>query len=198
MSDQVPKIWERQEGETLLWYRRFECYRLMEPVRSVAAVFQNEYSKKLDNTRKKPDPDGTWYEIAKQWRWEERAATWDAYQDEQIEKQIVLERKKVLKSRFALMHKRVELLDRKIQQLVEITDDEKGIWIPDVKSVGTGPDAERVDLVQFNSDAFKELREYLDDIASELGERVKKTDATLKLVPKTYLDLDEGEDGSEP
>ena len=137
----------------------------------------------------------TW---SSQYHWQERVKQYDADQAKIIDATIAEERAKILKSRYALMHKRVELLDRKIQQLVEITDDEKGIWLPDVKSVGTGPDAQRVDLVQFNSDAFKELREYLDDIASELGERIKKADTTVTLVPKTYLDLDEGEDGSEP
>jgi hypothetical protein len=199
VSEQDQKgIWERQEGETLLWYRRFERFRLMEPVRKIALVFQEEQQTEENRGKQRNEPPGVWYEIAKQWRWEDRAAAWDAYRDEQIETQIVAERKKVLKSRFALMHKRVELLDRKIQQLVEITDSESGVWLPDVKSVGTGPGAERVDLVQFNSDAFKELREYLDDIAAELGERVKKTDATVNLIPKTYLDLDQDEDGSEP
>lgn len=137
----------------------------------------------------------TW---SSQYRWQERAKQYDVEQAKILDEAIAEERTKILKSRYALMHKRVELLDRKIQQLVEITDDEKGIWLPDVKSVGTGPGAERVDLVQFNADAFRELREYLDDIAAELGERVKKADTTVTLVPKTYLDLDESEDGSEP
>ena len=137
----------------------------------------------------------TW---SSQHSWQDRVRLYDAEQAKVQDVIIAEERARILKSRYALMHKRVELLDRKIQQLVDITDAEKGIWIPDVKSVGTGPDAERVDLVQFNSDAFKELREFLDDIAAELGERVKKADTTVTIVPKTYLDLDESEDGSEP
>jgi hypothetical protein len=187
--------WDKQSGESDLWYRRFAKFRLMEPVRKIAFVFQEEQAEG-SRGKQRTEPPGAWYEIAKQWRWEERAAAWDAFQDDQIEKQIITERKKILRSRYALIHKRVELLDRKIQQLVEITDRDDGIWLLDVKSVGTGPTAERVDLVQFNADAFRELREYLGDIAAELGERVKKTDATVTVMPKAYLDLDPDEDGS--
>lgn len=175
METEQQQVWNRMEGESLTWYRRFERFRLMEPTRSIAAVFAQEYSKRPEKTRKSLVADGTWYAIAKQWDWEARAAAWDAYQDEQIEKQIAAERKKVLKSRFALMHKRVELLDQKIAQLAQITDTEERIWMADVKSVGTGPTAERVDLVQFNDAAFRELREYMKDIADEMGERVKTT-----------------------
>lgn len=174
MGKEQQQLWDKQEDEPPIWFRRFERYRLMEPVRSIVAVFQQEETKKnREKPRKKPT--GDWYEIAKKWKWEERVAAWDAYVDEEVEKRIVAERKKVLRSHYALMHKRVELLDRKVQQLAEITDDEGKVWLPDVKSVGSGPSARRVDLVQFNDAAFRELREYLDDIAAEMGERVKTT-----------------------
>lgn len=174
MSEEQQRIWDRQEGESPLWFRRFERFRLMEPVRKIAAVFQEEQPEE-NRGKQRNDPPGVWYEIAKEWRWEERAAAWDAFLDDQLEKQIAQERKKILRSNYALMHKRIELLDRKTQQLAEITDTPDGIWVPDVKSVGTGPNAIQVDLVQFNDAAFRELREYLTDIADEMGERVKTT-----------------------
>lgn len=199
MSDENEKaIWLQQDGESALWFRRFDRYRLMWPVRKIATVFQEEQSEK---NREKPRtiPTGDWYEIAKQWRWEERAAAWDAYMDAEIDKTIAAERKKVLRTGLALQHKRIELLAKKVQQLIDITNEESGIWIPDVKSVGMGKDAERVDLVQFNDAAFRELREYLTDIADEMGERVKKKEVAYKeLPPDRYEGIGDDDEGSEP
>lgn len=179
MSDEQQQIWARQAGEPLTWYRRFERYRLMEPIRSIAAVFQDEErEKKRDKPRTKPT--GDWYEAAKKWRWDERVAAWDVYLDGQIEQQIAIERKKVLRSRYALAHKRIEELDRLAQKLIDYAKEEKNIWLLDVKAIGTGPDAERVDLVQFNDALFREIRAHFADIAAELGERVKKKELTGK------------------
>lgn len=195
MSEQQDRPWDQMEGEPSLWYRRFTRYRLMEPVRSIAAVYQEE--SKNDEKRRSNAP-GTWYDIARQWQWEARAAAWDAHVDAEIEKTIAAERKKILRSELALQHERVKLLNRKAKQLAEITDTETGVWTPDVKSVGTGPNAERVDLVQFNDAAFRELREYLTDLADEMGERVKKKEVAYKeLPPDRYEGITEDDEGSE-
>lgn len=61
-------------GEPLLWYRRFERFRLMEPVRSIPHVYREE----LQNTEQRRktqkahpnDPDSTWYAMARLWHWE--------------------------------------------------------------------------------------------------------------------------------
>ncbi len=53
---------------------------------------------------------------------------------------------------------------------MDMIKDPAKIWLPDVKSIGTGPTAERVDLVQFNAPLIRELRACLDDIAAELGD----------------------------
>lgn len=171
--------WEKQEGESLLWHRRFERFKSM-PVRSIAAVFREEMG---DNERK--EPPGRWYEESKQWRWEERAAAWDAFQDEQVEKQIIAERKKVLRSRYALMHKRVEALDAKAAQLYALSESEGNLWNTTDRGGMT-----------FNGELFRELRGAYADIAAELGERVKRTETTVKSMPKLYIDLDPDEDGS--
>lgn len=188
--------WERQEGEPAIWYRRFDRFRLMEPVRSIAAVFQEEDTEK-NREKQRNKPNGIWYEIAKQWRWEERAAAWDALVDEEIEKTIQAEKKHVLRKNFALMHKRVQELDRLVKKLIDYTDNEERVWVPDVKAIGNGPDAERVDLVNFNAPLFMSIDKYFKSIAEEVGGRVKKSETTLKSLPKVYIDLDQDEDGSE-
>lgn len=164
-------LWDRQEGEPAIWYSRFRRYLLLFPKRSVAAAFHQEYSNKPENTRKSENPDGTWYEKAKAWHWEERAQAWDAAQYAEEEQA----RKRILQSGWALDHNRIMTLIEVTQVLRQMVNDPAQIWLPDVKAIGSGPGAERVDLVQFNADLFRELREYLTDIAEETGGRVKST-----------------------
>jgi hypothetical protein len=69
------------------------------------------------------------------------------------------------------------------------------VWVPDVKSIGGGEFAERVDIERFNSALLAEYRATLDDIAKEVGGRVKKADVTSggKAIPiiVTKMDIDE-------
>jgi hypothetical protein len=86
---------------------------------------------------------------------------------------------RILTSGYALMHRRVEALDKLANLLQEEVFDENKRWLLDVKTVGFGEDAERVDLVQFNGDLIKEFRATFDDLAKELGQRVKKQEVAL-------------------
>ncbi len=113
------------------------------------------------------------------YHWQERVKEYNAKQAEVQETIITDERSKILKARYALAHKRVEQLDKLAQKLIDYTDNEDLVWLPDVKAIGNGPGAERVDLIQFNAPLFKEIRGCFDDIASEMGERVKNTKTEL-------------------
>lgn len=195
------KPWLQLPDEPLLWYRRFERFRLMEPVRSISRVYLEEHLSKKNTSnhvQSRQKIPGDWYAMARLWQWEARAAAWDAELDAQLEAEIAAERKKILRTELALQHKRVELLNRKAKQLAEITDTPEQIWLLDVKSIGTGPDAERVNLVQFNDAAFKELREYLTDIADEMGERIKKHEAAITQLPPLTYGVTEDEEGCDP
>jgi len=87
---------------------------------------------------------------------------------------------RILTSGYALMHKRVEALNALSQKLEAYLADENKVWLPDVKAIGTGEFAERVDLVTFNADLVKEYRATFDDLAKELGQRKP---------PKTSVEL---------
>lgn len=191
---QGPQPWEKQEGEPALWFRRFERYRLMFPRRSVCALYHEEHPKKnQEKPRTNPGPE--WYEAAKHWRWEERAEAWDAHEFAEEEKIKV----RVMRSGFALQHNRIVALQEQLSTLLTYTQEEHRVWVPDVKGIGTGSDAERVDLVQFNDALFKEIREYLADIADEMGERIKKKDVTHRTIPPdSYEGIGPDEDGSVP
>lgn len=188
MSDeQAIEAWGRQEGEPMRWFQRFDKFRLMVPVRSIAAVFNEENQRKPEKTRGNPGRE--WYEAAKQWQWEKRAAAWDAYRNAQIEAEILAEEKHILRTHYALRHKRIAELDAIATKLIDYLEDENNIWLPDVKGVGTGPTAERVDLIRFNAELFAQIRGVLADIAAEKGERVKKTETTFKELPKVYINM---------
>jgi hypothetical protein len=174
------KSWEQMEEEPSLWFGRFTRYRLMAFGRSVAAVFHEEYSKQLETTRKVLEPDGTWYDIEKEWKWKERAVDWDAHWIEEQDKLIAQEREIVLRSGFAVQHRRIQSLDRILNQLIEMTEDDDKVWIPDVKSIGAGPNAYAANIVHFNAPLFTLIEKYKASIAAEMGERVKKTELTGK------------------
>jgi phage terminase small subunit len=90
--------------------------------------------------------------------------------EDEIFKQEQEDIQRILTSGYALMHKRVEALDKLSKKLEGYLEDETKIWMADVKAVGL----ERVDLLTFNADLFKEYRSTFADLASELGQRVKK------------------------
>lgn len=188
--------WDRQEGEPAIWYSRFTRYRLLFPKRSVAAVYALEQEPKEggDGKQRKSEPSGYWYEMAQHWHWEARALAYDAAQFAEEEQA----RKRILQSGWALDHHRIQTLVEVVQMLRQMMQDPAQVWLADVKAIGSGPGAERVDLVQFNAELFRELREYLTDIAEETGGRVRRQETTVKSLPKIYLDLDPEEDGSEP
>ena len=52
------------------------------------------------------------------------------------------------------------------------------VWVPDVKSIGSGEFAERVDLERFNAPLMSEFRATMDDIAKEVGGRIKKSEVS--------------------
>jgi len=183
MSEQ--KLYDRQPGEPLLWYQRFTRFRLMQPVRSVASVYHEEQSQSSHATSNdvilRSKVPGAWYQLAERWHWEERAAAWDAEQVCALEKEIAAARARVFTHGYARVDRRIEDLDKLAESLFAEVFEEGKRWLADVKSVGTGPTAERVDLVQFNSDLIREFRATLADIAGEMGERVKKTELNAQV-----------------
>jgi phage terminase small subunit len=101
---------------------------------------------------------------------------------------------RILTIGYAAMHRRVEALDKLAKKLEAYMEEEHNIWLPDVKSVGTGPTAERVDLVTFNDALISEYRETFADLAAEMGHRVKKTKQELTVNPaQVHVFLPEGD-----
>ena len=194
-EEQEAKPWDKMEGESEIWFRRFDRYRLMYPVRSVAAVYQAEKEDADTKNHEKSRACGKWYDIAKQWNWEERAQAYDAYINQEEEQA----RLRILSTGYALQHRRIEVLSNLTQQLLTYVQDEQKVWLLDVKAIGNGPLAERVDLVNFNAPLFTTIEKMIKSIAEETGERTKKKDTSTKeMPPNVYVDSDPNQDGVEP
>lgn len=128
-------------------------------------------------------------EWSRQYGWQARAARYDAeiehrrkVQDEVLERERQERRRQIMESGLAVDFERVERLKRLeallVQELGEV--DEQGnlvafkpdsVWAPDVKQIGSGEFAEKVDIVRFNRAIFETIRGLLDDLAKETGGR---------------------------
>lgn len=173
---EVHQPWERQEGEPNLWYQRFERYRLAGPTRSLLGTVNAEKAERGVQRRARSTP-GAWQRKFEKWNWKARAEAWDAYIAHKIASEAEA---KALSSGYALRYKRIEKLNQLAELLLEelLTEDKR--WLPDVKQIGGGEYAERVDIVRFNSPLIQQFRETLDDLAAEMGERVKGLQITGK------------------
>lgn len=135
-------------------------------------------------------------------QWAERATDFDA--DYEAIKNA--ERQAVMNYGLALDYERVRKLKRLVdfleRQIYEkgLGDDYHNVWLPDVKQIGAGEFAERVDIERFNSALISEYRAALDDLAKEVGGRKQRTeianatDADGKALPfiiKTGMDLND-------
>jgi len=114
--------------------------------------------------------------------WVERASEYDTRLD--AEKNARAD--EIMRSGLALAHNRVEKL-RALAGFLEEQMYEQGedgvyhnVWVPDVKQIGSGESAERVDLERFNPALISEYRATLDDLAKETGGRIHKSEITGK------------------
>jgi len=69
----MPKPWDRQPGEPAEWHQRFLSYLRMGPGRSVEEAWR-----KAVGAGPEEPLDPAWAEMARAWRWAERAAAYDA------------------------------------------------------------------------------------------------------------------------
>lgn len=114
--------------------------------------------------------------------WAERATEFDAV----YEARMNAEREAELNYGLALDYERIRALKRLgdllTDQLYERDPDGNliNLWVADVKQIGSGRDAEQVDIERFNSALITQLRGVLDDLAKEVGGRVQKVSGVGK------------------
>ena len=184
----MAEVWDRQPTEGPRAYKAFLTYRNLGPKRSIDAACrlslepQGKYGK---NTVR------GWEKWSSLHQWVARAEAWDAWrqaEQERIEREAEeAEIKRVMALRYAKTHYRVEDLNTVAENLLKEIKETDKVWLPDVKSIGSGEFAERVDLIKFNAALFQQYRETLADIAAEVGGRVKKIDAVVKQMSDAEL-----------
>ena len=92
-----------------------------------------------------------------------------------------------LKSGFALKENRVAALQKLADKMIGDLIGGDKMWLLQVKGIGGYENYERVEYWDFNRSEVESLRGVLDDISSEVGERIRKTDLTSggKPLPRT-------------
>lgn len=74
-------LWMQFDNEPTRWYARFEAYRRLGPMRSIERVYADEVDAGVVDGRR---PGQAWYKAAREWRWAERAAAWDAAERDRL------------------------------------------------------------------------------------------------------------------
>lgn len=101
-----------------------------------------------------------------------------------IEAIIAVGEYKALNEGLAKVAKRVERLKQIAERLEKDLLEGESIWLPQIKSIGSGPDAQVVEYEEFNRSEIEAYRGLLDDIARELGHRKQQVEmqSSVKLV----------------
>lgn len=188
---------EPQEGENKKAILACNDYLRLGPGRSLAKLHQTY----TESTPVKPPTKHlrTLKEWSRLYEWQLRAAQYDT----EIERQKNDQVQAIMKEGLALAHERVTRLKRLALFLEEqvysaaeakaqpqdppVTEAEveaarnrvrhyPNVWLYDVKQIGGGEGAERVDLVRFNAALIEQFRGVLDDLAKETGGRRQKRD----------------------
>lgn len=82
--------WHRQPGEPNTWFVRFKAYLRLKPPRSVSALYDAERAvqdkaKGLPHTEQDTYPH-SWHDNVHKWHWRERAAAYDDWNQDRIER----------------------------------------------------------------------------------------------------------------
>jgi hypothetical protein len=149
-------------------YAAYEVYRELGAERSIEKVSQ-KHTKSIPLLK-------SW---SSKYQWVARAAEWDREQERLREEARQVEIQKVMSEGYAATHNRVKDLNKLARKQWKDLQKKELVWLPDVKSIGSGEFAERVDLIRYNAALSAEFRASLDDIAKEVGGRVKKSEVKL-------------------
>jgi hypothetical protein len=83
-----------------------------------------------------------------------------------------------LKTGLALKEERVKALKLLADKMLNELKKPDKWWLSNVKGIGQGDNFERVEYFDFNKGELDAFRATLDDIAAEVGDRIKRVDAT--------------------
>lgn len=167
---------EQGTGEGKKAYAAFCDYALLGAGRSLASLVKTYQS------YTKPAPPTKHLRTLKGWsslyQWQNRVTAYDKAIQTELETAAAAARRAVMESGLAKDYERVRELKTLAELLRgEVFDDDKR-WLPDVKQIGSGAFAERVDIVRFNAALIEQYRGALNDIALEVGDRKLRQEVT--------------------
>lgn len=171
--DTATQPWERQPKEPSQAFDRFQRYLYLGASRSVYHAYvqvRDERQRKRPAAAGRSGAPKSWRDLAKRWRWQERAEAWDTDQRRKRDALFAAQSDEILKSGFASRFARIAELNRLAELLQQEVWEADKRWLPDAKWIG-GDVGERVDIVRFNTSVIEQYRKTLDDIAIEMGER---------------------------
>lgn len=161
-----PLAGQRQNGESNRAVQACNDFLRMGPGRSVTALM-GKYQETPENST--TQSLYTLQKWATEYKWFDRAAEYD----KSVEDAKNLRAKEIMHSGLSLDYERVEELKQLANQLKQQLI-ERGFWLSDVKQIGSGQFAERIDIERFNQALIEEIRGVLDDLARETGGRANK------------------------
>ena len=123
----MAEIWERQVGEPIRWFARFEKYRLLGPTRTPTIVYNGE--READGRSIIPwrHAPASWYTNSRKWCWDERAEAWDISLIEENNREWLRRREEWRQQEWDLaeaMHKKV--LDMMVFPVTRVTREQDG------------------------------------------------------------------------
>jgi hypothetical protein len=174
----------RQSGETDAAAIACNDWLRMGPGRSLSALVQ-KYSEGYQ--RHPPTQSlGTLKKWSRRFGWVVRAVEFDATWEQRKTEERNAELNHGLSLDYERIRKLKRLSDFLEAQIYELSPPDPAtgrqsyynVWVPDVKVVGTGDNAEVVDIERFNAALFTQYRETLNDLAKEVGGRVQKQEVS--------------------
>lgn len=102
----------------------------------------------------------------------------------------------IIENRVAHLQRRHDLMNRIIcergasEEMRSVPGGTTGLIVHNVKSIGSGPDAERVDLYEVDAPLLKELREHEKQAAQELGQWADKVDHSGTVEKRVVISLE--------
>jgi hypothetical protein len=87
-------LYERMPNEAALHFEWFHTYLLMGPSRSLRGAYAS-FHQKSPKVAKNPQISPGWKEAARRWRWQERAAVWDAEQRRKREEEVDAQKREI-------------------------------------------------------------------------------------------------------
>lgn len=164
---------ERKENESDKAVIACNDYLRLGAGRSLSKLLAKYQKKKPTKTYQNlpaTDSLATLKEWSISFEWQQRSSIYDS----ELEKLRNEKKREEFDSGLALDYERISKLKSLASRLER--DFPKRMWLDDVKSIGSGEFAERVDLIRFNSALVEQYRGVLDDLAKETGGRKTKTE----------------------